>query len=321
MLNNSEFNPAWWLSSPHGQTMWPSLFRRRKPLKATWERVELADGDFIDLAWGGTPTKEQPIVLILHGLGGNVSSPYASGLMKALIKQGMMPVLIHCRGCSGEPNRYARSYHSGDTGDLAFVVEKLIKTHPIIYAVGFSMGGNVLLKWLGETGTKNPLSKAVAVSVPFLLNVVADRINTGFSRVYQKNLLNELKKGMRRKFKKIACPFDITLIDRVNNFWEFDDQITAPLHGFKGVKDYYKRSSCRQYLKGITVPTLIIQSMDDPFMTIEAVPYPSELSSSTTMILTEKGGHVGFISGKFPGLPEYWLEKVIPEFLSAGKSH
>ncbi len=315
-FEENSFVPAWWLKNAHAQTVWSTLFRKPVRLKQKWERIELPDGDFLDLVWDAENIDEKkPIVLLLHGLGGDIHSPYVTGLMKSLSQGGTRPVLMHFRGCSGTSNRLARSYHSGDTKDLAFVVDYLKTKSDQVSAVGISLGGNVLLKWLGETGAQNPLFKAAAVSVPFELKTVADRFMQGVSRIYQSRLLRVLKKNMVKKFKQVKAPFDLSILKNIDSFWEFDDKITARLHGFKNVKEYYKIASSRQYLKNITVPTLIIHSMDDPFMTIEAVPFPSELSSSTRMILTEKGGHVGFITGNIPGNAEYWLEKKIPEFI------
>jgi uncharacterized protein len=315
--NNFAFRAAWWLSGPHAQTIWPALLRIRPSIPERWERVELPDGDFVDCVWDERSFSQTrlPIVLILHGLEGGINSSYSKPLMNSLTGAGFRPVLMHFRSCSGVPNRLDRTYHSGDTEDLEFVVDRLKDEYPDVplHAIGISIGANVLLKWLGKT--KNlKLESAVAVSVPFLLGPIADRLMQGFSRVYQWYLLKSLKAKYKRKFAGRPCPFDIGKIDSLNNFWEFDDFITAPLHGFKDVHDYYDRSSCRQYLSGIKVPTLILHSKDDSFMTPEIIPSSEELSSSTQMIVTERGGHVGFIYGAIPGWPRYWLDSAIPSF-------
>lgn len=315
-----EFKPAFWLKNAHLQTIWPSLFKPQRSIHEQWERVELPDGDFIDLVWKGTVNKKlsRPIVILLHGLGGNLDSSYLKGLMKILSISGFKPVLMHFRGSSGVPNRLPRGYHSGETQDISYVVKQLQNKYPDtpIHAVGFSLGGNVLLKWLGETGESNPLTSAVAISVPFVLETVADTFMKGFARVYQWKLLKQIKKETLIKFNQMPSSLDLSTVEKISSFWEFDDYVTASLNGFSDVHDYYRKSGCRQYLGSIKIPTLIIHSLDDPFITPEVVPNQKELSSSTVMDFTEYGGHVGFIEGKIPLNAEYWLEKRIPAFLS-----
>lgn len=315
----SSFTPAWWLRNTHAQSIWPTIVPRIITFQESWERIELPDGDFIDIVWNQANKEDtqKPIVVILHGLGGSLQSTYAKGLIQALSINNLRPVFMHYRGCSGVPNRLPRGYHSGDTGDIAFLVDYLRKTHnpPAIGAIGVSLGGNVLLKWLGETGTANPLDAIVAVSPPFELPSVANRLMHGFSRIYQWSLIRDLIKKDKIKFQNIPCPFDIKTLDNVRNFWQYDDLVTAPLHGFKDVHEYYRISSCRQYLSGITKPTLIIHSIDDPFMSPDAIPQAEELSKTTTFDLVKFGGHLGFIEGLWPGNAEYWLDKRIPEWL------
>jgi len=314
MLTESSFKPAWWLPSPHLQTLWPVLFRRRAAPDLCNQRLELCDGDFVDLCW--SKKADRPIVVLLHGLEGSLYSHYAGSLMLALEKAGFRPVLMHFRGCSGEPNRLPRSYHSGDTGDLAQVVDYINRTSntPVYAAIGFSLGGNVLLKWLGQTGDSNPLQFGVAVSVPFMLADAAKRLERGLSHMYEIHLMNSLKRSYTEKFKHIESPLDVE-ISQLKGFWEFDDKVTAPLHGFSGVDHYYSESSCRQYLASIKVPTRIIHALDDPFMFSESVPGVNEVSANVEFLLARNGGHVGFVSGKFPWKPDYWYERKIVEFL------
>ncbi|NIR32100.1 MAG: hydrolase [Gammaproteobacteria bacterium] len=311
----SSFHPAWWLSSAHLQTVWQTLFRHRPAVALRRERVELPDGDFIDLDW--TLRGGDPVAVILHGLEGSIESPYARGTLDALARRGWRAVLMHFRGCSGEPNRLDRGYHSGDTADLQHVVALLRAREPRtpFAAVGFSLGGNVLLKWLGEQGTRAPLCAAVAVSVPFLLARVAQRLEHGFSRVYQWWLLRSMHDGLRRKFARRPPPFDLAALRTWRTFRSFDDHVTAPLHGFADAEDYYRRASSRPFLRDIRVPTLILHARDDPFMDPEVIPTPEELSPSTTLELSEQGGHVGFVDGATPLTPRYWLDERIPAFL------
>lgn len=302
----NSFKSAWWLKDAHLQTLWPALLRRRvKNLHLTRERIELPDGDFIDLDW---TDGSGPIVLVLHGLEGSLQSSYAKGMLRALRNNHCRGVFFNFRGCSGEINRLPRAYHSGDTEDLNTIVRLLKAREPntLIAAVGFSLGGNVLLKWLGETKTQNPLSAAVAISVPFELDKAILRVNRGFSRIYQWHLLRCLHKKM--KLKSVATEHLGTLRD-------FDDHITAPLHGFKDANDYYIRCSSRQFLPHIGIPTLLIQAKDDPFMTEDAYPNMNELPPHVTFEISDNGGHVGFVGGKFPWRPIYWLESRVPQFL------
>ena len=314
MLTKSTFKPAWWLPSPHLQTLWPVIFRSRSMPELSNQRFELSDGDFVDLCWSNKA--DRPIVVLLHGLEGSVHSHYAGSLMLALEKAGFRPVFIHFRGCSGEPNRLPRSYHSGDTGDLAQVIDYInhVSNTPVYAAIGFSLGGNVLLKWLGQTGDSNPLQFGIAVSVPFMLADAANRLKRGLSHMYEIHLMNSLKQSYIKKFRHIKSPLDVEISD-LKGFWEFDDKVTAPLHGFIGVDHYYSDSSCRQYLAGIKVPTRIIHALDDPFMFSQSVPADNELSEHVELLLARNGGHVGFVSGKFPWKPEYWYEDKIIEFL------
>jgi predicted alpha/beta-fold hydrolase len=224
---------------------------------------------------------------------------------------------MHFRGCSGEPNRLARGYHSGETGDVAHVVAMLRQREPNvpIGIVGYSLGGNALLKWLGESGTRACVDAAVAVSVPFRLDRAADRMEHGFSALYQWELVTRLRRTIMNKSKRLSMPIALENVPTLRTFREFDDAVTAPLHGFAGVDDYYRRASSRQYLHGITVPTLIIHSLDDPFMTPDAVPTSAELSPAIEVELYEHGGHVGFVAGTLPWRAQYWLEQRIPIFL------
>jgi len=316
-MKGNHFKPAWWLLNPHLQTLWPVLLRREiKDLKLERERVELPDGDFIDLDWMGRD-KKGPLVLILHGFEGSIESHYAKTTMRKIEERGWRAVFMHFRGCSGEPNRLQRSYHSGDTYDVSYLVDLLRKREPNtpIAGVGFSLGGNVLLKWLGETGTKNPLKAAIAISVPFVLHKAAARMQVGFSRCYQWYFLKCLRKRLVDKAKHVATALLKEELWQTQNIMEFDNQYTAPLHGFANADEYYTISSSRQYLKNIQVPTLIVHAKDDPFMSEDVIPESNELSPKVQLEITESGGHVGFVAGKYPWRPEYWLEERIPLFL------
>jgi uncharacterized protein len=304
----SSFRPAWWLPGPHLQTLWPYLVRPYRSLALRRERLELPDGDFLDLDW--TAERNAPgLVLVLHGLEGSSGSAYVQRLLRRLQPLGLQAVVMHFRGCSGEPNRLARGYHAGDTADVEFVVEHLRQQQPQrpLAAIGYSLGANVLLKWLGESAERNPLRCAAAVSVPFELEAAAKRLEGGFSRVYQRSLLRSLRRSVARKYAQRDMPIPRHIVDSAPSLRAFDDRFTAPLHGFHSAEDYYRRSSCRPWLPYIRRPTLIVHAADDPFLEPCAIPSNAELPSGVELQLTPSGGHVGFAAGRFPGRTEDWL--------------
>jgi predicted alpha/beta-fold hydrolase len=316
VVSGSRFRPAWWLPGPHAQTLFASLFGRSVPLRAWRERLELPDGDFIDIDHVG---ESGPVVLLLHGLEGSSRSHYIRIVTQRLSATGLRAYVMHFRGCSGTPNRLARGYHSGETGDLETVLDVLSRRgrdETPAAAVGFSLGGNVLLKYLGERGGDTVLRSAVAVSVPFRLDRCADRIDQGYSRFYQWLLLRSIKRSLARKADILRERIDLQALSDSHSFWELDDRITAPLHGFRDVNDYYQRSSSRQYLKGIRVPTLILQARDDPLIPPDAIPSPDELSASVELELSDHGGHVGFVAGQVPFRPRYWLAERIVDYVA-----
>lgn len=316
MKTKSNFKPAWWLKNAHMQTIWPTLTRSKPELPLERERFELSDGDFLDLDWLGT--EGAPIVVVLHGLGGSINSPYAPGTLQSISDAGWRGVLMHFRGASEEHNRLDRAYHAAETRDLNEFIHFLKERYPDtpLACIGFSLGGNVLLKWMGESGDSNPLSAAIAVSVPFDLRKVLNRFSSGFSKLYSRYLLTQLREEIVDKFSQGYPPINVEKLRNASSFVDFDNNYTAPIHGFDSAYDYHQRASSRHYLRDIEVPTLILHAEDDPFMTPDAVPDEEEMSSSVTLEVSPKGGHVGFISGRWPWQPEYWLEARMPEFLS-----
>lgn len=325
MFIKTNFKPAWWLKNQHLQTSYPALLRKtRNPPHYHRERLVTPDDDFIDIDFCGIGT--QPLIILLHGLTGSSQSGYIKGLQQILYNHGFRSAALNFRGCSGSSNNTARCYHSGETEDIQFLYQTLRQREAAtpIGAAGFSLGGNVLLKWLGEQGKQVDLFAAVAVSVPLVLSICATKLDSGLSKLYRKNLLEELNGYMQTKLDhlniigrheeadKIRQLGDLSSIE---SFWQYDDRVVAKLHGFNDAHDYYQRSSSRQFLKSITVPTLLIQAADDPFMTTEVLPGKDELSPSITLEITPHGGHVGFVSGLNPLKPDYWLDQRIPEFL------
>ncbi len=322
----SAFQPAWWLNNRHLQTLYPTLCRKKPTLNRNRERLTTPDGDFLDIDWYGADSNNtNPIVLIMHGLAGSSDSAYVLGLQQSIAALGWRAVALNFRGCSGEFNAKARAYHSGDTGDVDFVFNSLKQREPNtdIYVIGFSLGGNVLLKWLGEQGKNSGVKAAVAISVPMLLNECATKLDQGFSKIYRSYLLKPLKQLITDKKKYLSQKHQqeadklhqLGEIKSIKSFWQYDDQVVAKLHGFKSADDYYKKSSSRQFIIKIAIPTLIIHAVDDPFMTEKVLPHDEELPQSVTLEKTVGGGHVGFVSGTHPFKPVYWLEQRINQFL------
>ena len=351
----SEFRPSWWLCNPHVQTVLASRLVRPPPPPVSHERLELDDGDFIDLAHtlsSGPPlapgsitpsappsattadpgevhgaphagretlaADDGPRVLLLHGLAGSLDSAYARGAMRSLVARGFGVTLMHWRGCSGEPNRLARSYHSGESGDVARLVALLRERHPRspLYALGFSLGGNALLKYLGERGEDTPLAAALAVCPPLVLEVGATQLDRGIARGYRNHLLGLMRaqhEAKRARHPELDLPPAHAGLD---SFWRFDDELTAPLHGFDGVEDYYARCGARRFLGGIRRPTHILVARDDPFFTEAILPERHELAPGTLLELAEHGGHVGFLAGGRGWPPRRWLDERVADVLA-----
>jgi len=295
----------------------PRLRQFTPDCDARRERLELPDGDFLDLDW--TAWGNGALALIVHGLEGSSRSPYARGLARSLAHHGWGAVVLNLRGCSGQPNRLARAYHSGETGDLDYVVRLLRDRKPDapLAVIGYSAGGNILLKWLGERAHEAALAAAVAISVPYRLDIAVDALRHALGGVYERYFLKTLRAKTREKIDRLDMPLGHRKLDGIRSLRDFDESVTAPLHGFSGAEDYYERASCRRWLPQIAIPTLLIHAADDPFMTASAVPGHAELSVTTEMELYDRGGHVGFIAGALPWRPRYWLEERIPAFLSA----
>jgi predicted alpha/beta-fold hydrolase len=318
------FVPHPFIRNPHLQTLVP-FFRPMPELDLRIERLELPDGDFVDLGWCENRSRLKallqerpaPLAVLLHGLTGGFESKYARGTARQLLDRGWRVVILKFRGAGPEPNRLPRYYHHGDTADLREIIKLLREREPQtpLFAIGWSLGANVLLKYLGEEGEKTPLSAAVAVCAPFELQACAEKLRTGFSRVYQRHLMGELQRMIKRKHEIVPLPIDLAKVAAAKDFFDFDNAATALLHGFRDAYDYYARSSSGRYLKGITRPVLAIHAKDDPFMVPEIVPAANTLPPNVTIELCEYGGHVGFCSAGPNYQVNWWLEQRIPEFL------
>ncbi len=312
MIIKSKFSPRWWLRNPHLQTIVASKLSRETKVHSNRERLELEDGDFLDLNWSRRTSGA--IVCLFHGLAGSIHSAYIQAVFNQLENDGMRPVLMHWRGCSGEPNRLARSYHSGATDDIHRVIKLVMQRSPdsAVFAVGYSLGANALLKYVGEQGESCQLSGAVGVCPPLVLSVGADKLNSGVTRIYQKYLLHAMRaqhESKRERYPQLMLP---AANESLNTFWRFDDALTAPLHGYADVHDYYTQCSSRQFLRQIKCKTHIVYAQDDPFFTPAVLPEHSELSDSVTLELSQHGGHVGFIGD---ASTNNWLAKRVSDIV------
>lgn len=318
----SHFQPAWWLKSPHLQTMWPNYFRKPYTLHTEHERFELMDGDFIDAQWVGHKTG--PIVVVLHGIEGSIHSIYANAILHAIHEQGWRGLFLHFRNCSPNINRADFTNHIGDTLDITNILSIIRHREPTvsIACCGFSFGANVLLKLLGQMGARCKLSAAVCVSPPFKLDVCSRYgENNLMCSLYEKQLVHYMKQSINRKFKnRKTPPVDLDAMSNCHNFREFDAVITAPLHGFSSIDEYYKDASSYQYIQGVKTPTLVIHALDDPIIPLSAIPRINEFSPYTIAEYYSHGGHLGFVSGNKIGVAEYWLESRIIDFLSVAFS-
>ena len=284
------------------------------------ERWDTPDGDFLDLDFGPDPDENAPLILLLHGLEGFSERPYMLHAMGVLAERGVASVGLNFRGCSGEPNRLPRLYHTGETGDPSFVLETLRSRWPgrPLGALGFSLGGNVLLKLLGERkdGGTGLLDASAAVSVPYdLSSGVAHLEGSAVGRFYARYFLTSLMKKVQAKEEMLAPLLELAAVYASGNLSQFDDVATAPLHGFSGAQDYYRKSSSKQFLGGIRVPTLLIHAGNDPFLPRRAIPTSiMEGNPNLEPMISRGGGHVGFLSGAFPGRPHFWAEDRLADF-------
>jgi len=320
MYSRSKFKVAWWLSNPHFQTLAAKLFRRNQKITTKAETVELPDGDFVDLAWTEQPERSnvKPIVVVLHGLEGSINSHYAKGMLNAVKAKNWIGVLMHFRGCSGRPNRQASSYHSGDTRDIHYLTELLrARYQQCSFAVlGFSLGGNVLTRYLAEH-PKNPYSAAAVLCAPLDLTSCSQRINQGFSKMYQKYLLDMLKNSTLEKIsQKIITNISAQRVKCIKSMREFDQLITAPLNNFSSADDYYQKVSGGQVISDIKQPCLFLHSADDPFLCHSKAIPTQVLPDNVQFEVSQHGGHVGFIYGNNPFKPKYWLEQRVCEFFT-----
>ena len=316
------YRPAWWVPGPHAQTLWGKFARRVPPLPTRIERWSTPDDDFVDvLRLDAEPGR--PRLFLLHGLEGTVRSHYVGGLFHMARRRNWGADMLIFRGCGDEPNRAPRFYHSGETGDAEFAITRVLDEFPAAPLVlcGVSLGGNVLLKWLGERGNSLPerICAAAAISVPFDLERGSRHISRGFSRIYERHFLKTLRRKAAAKLRKFPRLFDREAMLGARTLYDFDEVVTGPIHGFRGAHDYYSRSSSLRFLSGIRRPTLLMSAMDDPFLPSAVLDEVFAVARTSRFLRTEfsrRGGHVGFVGG-LPWRPEYYAERRVGEFLES----
>ena len=304
-----------WLPGGHAQTIWPLLIKGPLPPYRR-ERWDTPDGDFIDLDWiGGRPGA--PCVALFHGLEGSSRSHYARRLMHAVEERDWHGVVVHFRGCSGEPNRLLRAYHSGDSQEIDWIVRRLHERgFPALFLAGVSLGGNAMLKWLAEQGGRACalVDAAVAVSAPLDLAAANTALSSGFNLVYARHFLRTLIPAALAKERRFPGQVDIQRAMASRTLRDFDDAVTAPLHGFLGADDYYARSSAGPLLPAVSVPTLLLNAANDPFLPRTALPLRETLPSPVALEVPEHGGHVGFVHGVPPGRIDWLAQRVLMHF-------
>jgi predicted alpha/beta-fold hydrolase len=321
--------PAW-LPGGHLQTLYAPLFAPRPRVSYRRERWDTPDDDFIDLDWldersavSNQPSARPeanlaPLVVLFHGLEGGSHSHYAAALMAALRDAGWRGVVVHFRGCSGEINRLRRAYHSGDSAEIDWILRRLRSMNDAapLFAVGVSLGGNALLKWLGEqrAAAAGVVAAAAAISAPVDLMAAGNALDAGFNLIYTRNFLATMKRKTRAKLERFPDLCDREIMLASHTLREFDNVVTAPLHGYRDTDDYWTRASAKPLLKSIATPTLMINARNDPFLPAHALPQAGEVSGTVSLELPATGGHVGFVGGAFPPGRLDWLPRRVLGF-------
>lgn len=321
-ITGNDFRPPWWAKNPHVQTILPTFLPVPLPPYER-ERWDTPDDDFIDIDWvnrSKLDQADQPLIILFHGLEGSSKSPYAKALMNTCVTHGYTGAVVHWRSCSGEQNRQAIFYHSGFSSEIDWILRRMADRYPHCqrYVSGVSLGGNALLKWLGEQGTQadQVVQRAVAICPPHDLKAGSIALSKGFNqKVYMKHFLSTLRnKGLQKLQAHPHAPIDANRIKKAQNFDDLDNAITAPLHGFKDAEDYWARSSSKPFMRTIGIPTLIINALNDPFIPPHSLAKPHEVSAQVQLEYPPQGGHVGFVNARSRhGID--WLPKRILQFM------
>ena len=312
-----------WLPGGHLQTIYTHLLIHAPQVAYRRERLEVEDGDFLDFDWVDG-VAGQPVVVLFHGLEGSSDSHYARDLMHTVQQRGWTGVVAHFRGCSGEDNRLPRAYFAGDSAEIERILRHVNSRYPDapLYAVGVSLGGNALLKWLGESGdaAQALVTRAAAVSAPLDLTAAGNALDQGFNRnVYTARFLASLKAKSLRKSDTFPGLLDADAIQAATTFREFDTLVTARLHGFVDADDYWLKNAAKPLLKSVAVPTLVINAKNDPFLPVWALPTSADVSPMVSLEQPENGGHVAFPSGPFPGNIDWLPRRLMQHFDAWGR--
>ncbi len=321
------YRAPWWLANGHAQTIYASLLAPRPHVDYRRERWDTPDGDFVDIDWVRAQDSPRPpesvtapLVVLFHGLEGSSRSHYALALMSAVTRRGWRGAVVHFRGCGGEPNRLPRAYHSGDSAEIDWILRRFCagQGSAPVYAAGVSLGGNVLLKWLGENArsARAVVNRAAAVSAPVDLMAAGDALGRGFNLLYTWHFLRTMKAKSLAKLARFPGLYDAASVRRARTLREFDDLVTAPVHGFAGVDDYWTRASSKPWLRHVAVPTLMINARDDPFLPRHALPDADEVSPAVALDFPDGGGHASFVHNPFPGRLD-WVPHRLLEFFGA----
>lgn len=318
------YQPPAWLRGAHAETIYPAL-ALKKPAPAYRREIwTTPDHDEIAVDWLTSPAKaDAPLLVHFHGLEGSSGSHYAVALMQAVAQRGWHGAVAHFRGCGGHHNLKPRAYHAGDTTEIDWILRRFRQQHSgPCFAVGVSLGGNALAKWLGEQGAaaNQIVAAAAVISAPLDLIAAGAALDRGFNRaVYTRNFMQSLKPKtlahlLRFRDELAFLGVSAAQIEAATTFKDFDHRVTAPLHGFSSVQDYWTRASSKPWLAAITVPTLILNAQNDPFMPASALPSAQEVSTAVTLMQPARGGHVGFVEGRFPGSLD-WMPRCVTAFL------
>jgi len=298
------YRAPFWLPGGNAQTIYAATLAPRPVVHYRRERWETPDGDFIDLDWIDG-AGNAPLLVLFHGLEGDSRGHYALSLMAAVRRHGWRGVVVHFRGCSGEMNRLPRAYHSGDAAEIDWILRRLKAGSPgtPLYAMGVSLGGNALLKWLGEQGSaaQPVLQAAAAVSAPVDLHAAGRALDSGFNLIYTRRFLATLRRKALEKLARHPGICDAAAVRGAATLHRFDHVFTAPLHGFASADDYWTRASSKPWLAHIRVPTLLLNARNDPFLPASALPSQREVAADVLLEFPGHGGHVGFVTGPFPG--------------------
>lgn len=310
-----------WLPGGHGQTIYPALLAPRPSVMLRRERWFTPDNDFIDLDFTPAPARPGHLLILFHGLEGSSASHYAQAAMRACIAQGWQGVVPHFRSCSGELNHAPHTYHSGDTRDIDFVLRTLARLYPGVqrHALGVSLGGNALVKWLGEQGSaaNQWVHSAASFCPPQDLQAGAEALSRGFNLVYMRNFLRTLKTKALAKLEQHPGLMERDKILGSRNFFDFDEHVTARINGFDSCYDYWQKSSCKPFLSAVRTPLLLVNALNDPFLPAGALARPDQVSQDVHLYYPEHGGHVGFLQGKFPGKLD-WIPATAMSFFKHG---